>query len=227
MANSTNDTLIFEANVYSTVIREILNSACSGNIMSSLLMSVCTVDYMGVGLALPDKNTNVHFKQFLEKYMSKANSKYLAPKMQDIIYAIRCSLVHVFGDSDATKNQNIIPEFFIDRCTNDDHLINAQNGNYEERFRLSIPHFIGEVIAGVHEYFKMEKSNLSGIVSEWGKQLYWSSGAGILGLAACFQCNNLIYKNIHPILTVLGDPNKKAEDIAEYIADKILTENNY
>lgn len=106
--------------------------------------------------------------------------------MQDNIYAIRCSLVHVFGDSDATKKQNIIPEFFIDRYRNDEHLVFGQNGNYKKRFKISIPHFIAEVIAGVHEYFEVEKSNLSNIVQEWVKQLYWISGAGIFGLAPCF-----------------------------------------
>ena len=60
MAIITDDPIIFKASFYQTIIREILISAASGNMMSALLMGVCTIDYMSVPLAFPQKNTNKH-----------------------------------------------------------------------------------------------------------------------------------------------------------------------
>ena len=58
--------------------------------------------------------------------MSKANQKYAIHEIQDYIYAIRCSLVNVFGELDAAANCAIEPEFFIDRVTNNKHLLISQ-----------------------------------------------------------------------------------------------------
>ena len=227
MALLTDNPVIFKASFYQTIIREILNSAAQGNMMSALLMGLCTIDYMSVPIALPNKNTRTHFKKFLEEYMSKTNDEYLKNEIQDYIYAIRCSMVHVFGESDATEENNIIPQFFIDRVTNDNHLVKNQNENYEERFFVSIPKFIGEIVGSVTEYFRQNDSNLGTIGPDWGKKIYWLGGGGIFNLLTCINGNTIVYKNIHPFLTIIDDKSKTPKEIAEYISDKILTANQY
>ena len=227
MALLTDNPVIFKVSFYQTIIREILNSVAQGNMMSALLMGLCTIDYMSVPIALPDKNTKKHFKKFLEDYMAQANNKYSETEIQDYIYAIRCSMVHVFGDSDATNDSNIIPHFFIDRLTNDNHLLKIENENDEERFFVSIPNFIGEIVAGVTEYFKQNDANMATIAPAWGKKIYWLGGCGSVNLLTSVSCNTIIYKNIHPFLTVIDEKSKSAKEIAAYISDKILTINHY
>ena len=224
MALLTDRSVIFKGSFYQTIIREILNSAAVGNMMSALVLGLCTIDYMSVPIALPNKNTRKHFKKFLEDYMSKANSAYSQTEIQDYIYAIRCSMVHVFGDSDATESVNIIPEFVVDRFDNK-HLIKTQNAHYEERFRISIPNFIGEIVAGVTEYFRQNNANMATIAPEWGEKMYWLGGGGIFNLITCITEDTIIYKNIHPFLTIIDEKSKSAKEIAEYISDKILTKN--
>lgn len=223
MSLLSDNPIIFKALFYQTIIKEILNSATQGNKISALIMGLCTIDYMSVAIALPKKNTNTHFKKFIKDYMSKTNDKYLETEIQDYIYAIRCSMVHVFGDSDATEEKNLKPEFFIDRDKNDCHLIKAQNNHYEERFHLSVPNFIGEVVGGVTEYFRHNDSNLGEIVPDWGKKLYYINVANLCGIKG----NTIIYENIHPLLKIVDDKSKTAKEIAEYISEEILKANNY
>lgn len=227
MTRRTDNPIIFKACFYQTIIRELLNSASMGNMMSAMLMGLCTIDYMSVPLALPKKNTRTHFKQFLTDYMSKINPKYFETDIQKKIYAIRCSLVHVFGDSDATEDCNIVPEFFIGRLSNNLHLCESQNLNYEDRFFLSIPKFIGEIVSSVAEYFKQNETKIPSIAPEWGKKLYWLGGGGIFNVLASVRNNSIIYRNIHSFLSIMDDSAKTTSEIAEYIAEQILIANGY
>lgn len=229
----TENPVIFEASFYQTIVREILNDAMVGNFMSALIFSLCTIDYMSVPIALPVKNTNTDFKKFLNDYMSNANTVYSNTATQDIIYAIRCSMVHVFGTSDATTKLAIEPEFVIE-SDNTTHLSISQNIYYKGKFFLSLPHFYAEVIAGVSEYFKKNRANLATCLSDWTDKLLVLSGAsGALGLLDCIefdkdkQPEKVIYANIHQWLDILDDPSKTAVEIREYIADKILKQHNY
>lgn len=86
-----------KADFYSAIFREILNCYMTEQYMSSLIVTICCVDYMGIPLSEKMENTRDTFKKFLGQYMSEANSKYKDEDIQKIIYAIRCSLVHSFG----------------------------------------------------------------------------------------------------------------------------------
>ncbi len=77
------------------------------------------------------------------------------------------------------------------------------------------------------EYFRQNDGNLETIVPDWGKKIYWLGGGGIFNLLTCINSNTIMYKNIHPFLTIIDDKSKTPKEISEYISDKILTANQY
>ena len=218
-----NNTCFFKANFYNTIIRELLNCTYCGLNMSALLMGLCTIDYMSVPLAKTGTNNNNHFKNFINDYMAKVNPKYGDLEIQNYIYAIRCSIVHVFGESEATLKKNIKPEFFVDRFYKDNHLQILQNKDYEERFFISIPNLVGEIIAAISEFFRINEPSLKTIIPEWEKKLFFLQSYNLYELTDGQQ---IFYKKIHPCLSVLDDSTKDCIEVASFITENIFKENN-
>lgn len=204
-----------KSDFYSAILREILNGCAVGLYMSSLIMTLCCIDYMGIPLSGNCQNTNKHFKIFLEKYMSEANDKYLDTTVQDIIYAIRCSLVHSFGDADALQKINIIPIFEVG-SEESEHLLREKDEKGNDIIRVSVFHFISETIAGVEKFFR-EVTDAT-ILVEWYRRLYILGGvAGPLNKLQTVPNGNIVYKNIHPLLDKLDDTNSSIKEICENI----------
>jgi hypothetical protein len=213
-----------KSDFFSAIIQEILNGCAVELYMSSLIMTLCCIDYMGIPLSGNKKNTNVHFKEFLEKYMSEANQKYNDPAIRDIIYAIRCSIVHSFGEADALQKININPIFEVG-CDDRVHLLRDKDEKGNQIIHLSIPHLIGETIAGVEKYFREVTD--SNILIEWYKSLYILGGAsGPLNKLHTVPGGNLVHKNIHPLLDKLDDPASSIKDIYENIKNRLLEKYN-
>ena len=214
--------LYFKTDFFCSIIREILNDCVVNSHISALVLGMCCIDYMGIPLSNNTQNTKKEFKQFLNDYMSDANPKYSQTSIQDIIYALRCSLVHTFGESDAVQKLGIKPYFAYGNFHEDEHL-KIFNDNGQE-FHLSISQFIGEVIAGVDKFFRENTDHslfldwykrliiVSGYASPWNKLTCVDSKAGIIK-----------YKNIHPVLSFMDDdPSIKYVELAKNINAKLL-----
>jgi hypothetical protein len=86
---------------------------------------------------------------------------------------------------------------------------------------VSIPHFIGETISGVEKYFR-EVSDVA-ILTEWYRRLYIIGGAiGPLNKLHTVPGGIIVYKNIHPLLDKLDDPNSTIKEIYEDIKIRLL-----
>lgn len=213
-----------KSDFYSAIIQEILNGCAVELYMSSLIMTLCCIDYIGIPLSGNTKNTNVHFKMFLEEYMSEANKKYKDTNIRDKIYAVRCSLVHSFGEADAIQKLSINPIFEVG-CSDHVHLLEETDDKGNNNFHISIPHLISETIAGVEKFFR-EVKDVS-VLTEWYKRLYILGGvSGPLNKLHTVPGGNIVHKNIHPLLDIIDDPNSSIIEIAETIKNRLLEKYN-
>ncbi|KYC46414.1 MAG: hypothetical protein AMQ22_02146 [Candidatus Methanofastidiosum methylothiophilum] len=209
-----------KSDYYSAILREILNGCAVELYMSSLIMTLCCIDYMGIPLSGNTKNTNVQFKQFLEQYMSEVNSNYQNKTIQEIIYAIRCSLVHSFGEADALQKINITPIFEVG-CDDRVHLLMDKDGNGNNTIHVSIPHLISETIAGVEKYFREVTDTVT--LTEWYRRLYIIGGVGgPFNKLHTVPGGTIVYKNIHPLLDKLDDPRCTIKELYENIKTRLL-----
>lgn len=213
-----------KSDFYSAIIREMLNACAVELYMSSLVMTLCCIDYMGIPISNNLKNTNVHFKLFLENYMAEANSNYADPDIRDIIYAVRCSVVHSFGEADALQKLNINPVFEVG-CDDRVHLLRESDDKGNKIIHISIPHLIAETIAGVEKYFREVTD--SNILTEWYKSLYILGGAsGPLNKLHTVPGGKIVHKNIHPLLAILDDDKSTIFDIYDNIKNNLLENYN-
>ena len=185
---------------YTATIRNILNCCAVGMYMPALILSLCCIDYIGIPLSENKTNTNKTFKRFLNEFMALSNPIYKNPEIQEIIYAIRCSLIHSFGEADALKKLNIQPEFEVGNNCSKKHLIVFNNSDKKcNCIKLSIFDFISETICGVEQFFRIYTD--PNLLSEWYKNLYiMSDAAGIFDKLIIVQNNKIIYSKIHPLI---------------------------
>ena len=206
---------------YCAIIRDILNDCVIGSHISALILSMCCIDYMDIPLSGNKKNTCAEFKLFLGDYMSHSNNNYKDVSVQDSIWAIRCSLVHTFGDSIKTNNLNIKPRLEYGNNLERQHLriFNDDNGS---KFIISISQFVSEVIAGVEKFFRENTDH--DLFIEWYKKLIIISGfSGAINKLSCIKDDIIIYKNIHNVLSILDDkPSINYSDLAKSINNELL-----
>ena len=176
---------------------------------------------MGIPLSGNAKNSNIHFKTFLKDYMSEVNQKYSDSTVQERIYAIRCSLVHSFGEADALEKLHFTPIFEVGSDDNE-HMLMDKDDKGNNTFHVSIFHLISETIAGVEKYFR-EATDID-ILTEWYRRLYIIGGVGgPLNQLSTVHGGNIVYKNIHPFLEKLEDPNSTIEEVYEDIKSRLHT----
>ena len=209
---------------YYSVIRDILGTLDCGFSMSALILDCCCIDYMSVPLASGRKNTRKDFKKFISDYMSAANSRYTEESIQDEIYAIRCSLVHTFGETDTTSKLNIKPIFQIQSFPN--HLEKHDDENGIERLYISIPHFIAEVVTGVEKFFR--ECTDTTLLKEWYKRLIIITGInGTLIKLGYVNNKKIIHSQIHPFISCFDSSITNYEKLASKISDAFLKKHNY
>lgn len=203
-----------KAEFYSSIIREILNCYAVEQYLSSLILTLCCIDYMGVPLADFGKNKGKHFKQFLEQYMGEVNSKYKEQEIQETIWDIRCSLVHTFGDAQSLGN---IKPILVIGATDREHLLFNDN-----HFSLSVPHFISETISRVEKFFRETVSN--DMVTIWRDKLYIFSGVpGLLNKLNTVQSEKIVYSNIHNFLSMLDEqPDCTITELCEGLKIRLI-----
>ncbi|MFN8143538.1 MAG: hypothetical protein U0073_03875 [Bacteroidia bacterium] len=99
---------------YSTVIADILKAVDGGSFGGAFVLSFCCIDYLGKPLTMNGIKANSgknEYKRFISHYLTKVNKNYGG--LHDQLYAIRCSLVHTYGESDASQAIKIKPQFLF------------------------------------------------------------------------------------------------------------------
>ncbi len=208
-----------------SVIGQILGTLDAGFSMSSMILSCCCIDYLSLALSANFKNTNSDFKKFMSDYMSAANPKYFDASIQDSIYAIRCSLVHTYGGSDATNKLSLNPVFEINPFPS--HLEKIKEEDGTELFHISIPHFVAEVVTGCEKFFR-ENTDVAKL-EQWYKNLIVINGfqGNFLKLGYLANGRRIIHSQIHPFLASLDGNFSDYKMISDLIVEAFLKAHNY
>lgn len=140
---------ILKFDFFDTAVADILRAIDGGSIMGSFILSFCCIDYMGAAFDARKKSTRKEFKKFVKEYMGAINVKYQS--LGEEIYAIRNSLVHTYGQSDATEQLNLSPSF--SHLHSELHL-EVQKIEGQIHINLNLPEFVGELVAAIEKYFR-------------------------------------------------------------------------
>jgi hypothetical protein len=192
---------ILKYQFYSTVIADILKAIEGGSFGGAFILSFCCIDYMGNPLAQgagKAKNDKNDYKNFITDYLSEVNSKY--SNLTEQLYAIRCSLVHTYGESDATRTLEIIPQFlFGDLLSNHLWFDTAEN-----KLHISLSDFISDLILAIHLFFmRISKAKI-----DWLPKLYYPQNIkAFLDIQRIKNGHPIVYKSIHPFLEIFDKEN--------------------
>lgn len=187
---------------YSTVVADILKAIQGGSFGGAFVLSFCCIDYMGLALN-PSKasNTNVDFKNFVATYMTQVNQNYSG--YEEHLYAMRCSLVHTYGESVATKKLNFTPQFRFMTSPFDYHHLTYSNT--ENKFTVNLSNFVSEIIIAVELFFRNNNNSFDNL-KLWSSKLYYPQGlAEWAERNLILQRGKLKYQNIHPFLETLDE----------------------
>ncbi|BDA80165.1 hypothetical protein LPTSP3_g30950 [Leptospira kobayashii] len=189
---------------FDTAVADILRAIDGGSLMGSIILSMCCIDYMGLAMNPEKKNTKSDFKNFITEHMSQANTIYSDPDIADVLYAVRNSLIHSYGKSDATENLKL--DFVIDQNRFENHLAVVTSGN-RRCFYLYLPHFVAELIAGVEHFFRKSAITQASL-HKWYSNLLLV--LGVSGSSYRFDVEitpGNIHSRSHRFLEVLDNPN--------------------
>lgn len=205
---------------FDTAVADILRALDGGSLMGAVILSMCCIDYMGLAMNPSETNTRSDFKKFVKNHMSEANFIYSNDAIADAIYAVRNSLIHTYGMSDATEKMNL--DFVINQDKIDTHL---KLDPLENRsiIHIYLPHFISEVIAGIEHFFRESFSNQNSIHDWYNKILVVLGKPGFIYRLEVSTNSGNIHARSHGLLAVLDEPNTQSiESIRNKISYSII-----
>lgn len=79
---------------FDTAIADIYRAIRGGSLIGAFTLSMCSVDAMAyLSNVLPNKGNRENFEKWIQDWMTPLNSKC----RPDVLYAVRCGLVHTYG----------------------------------------------------------------------------------------------------------------------------------
>jgi hypothetical protein len=186
---------------FDTAVADILRAIDGGSLMGSFVLSFCCIDYMGMAInPNKQKNSSVEFKQFVTDYLGAINPKY--QNLSEYIWAVRNSLIHVYGESDATAKMNI--GFVCSHEHPEYHLRLIKDP--KEQIWLNLPDFVSELVAAIEHFFRSNKTN-DALFQTWYSKLLIISGATTAWFDRIDAVNTQrpTHKRSHRCLTVLDE----------------------
>ncbi|TGL17713.1 hypothetical protein EHQ46_16120 [Leptospira yanagawae] len=204
---------------FDTAVADILRALDGGSLLGAAILSMCCIDYMGLAMNPSKKNTSSDFKKFVKNHMSQANIIYSNDAIAEAIYAVRNSLIHTYGTSDATEKMNL--DFVINQDKIETHLkLDWRNNRFI--FYLYLPHFIAEVVAGVESFFRESFSNQDPIHEWYNKIMVVLGKAGYAYRLEVSTNPGNIHARSHRLLAVLDEQNTQSiESIRNMISQMI------
>lgn len=184
---------------YSTAVADILKAIQGGSYGGAFVLTFCCIDYMGLALHPDRENTREDFKEFINSYLTKVNPDY--KNLAESLYAIRCSLVHSYGESNASKKTKITPQFRYDiALLSNSHLNILFQESSNNKLEIYLSDFVSEVIASVELFFREQMSNTNDL-RIWGDKLFYPQGQKQAERAISIKKGESInHSLIHPFL---------------------------
>ena len=202
---------------FDTAVADIIRAIDGGSLMGGLILAFCCIDYMGMAMnPFKIKNTGFEFKKFVKDYLGKINPEYT--KLENEIWAVRNSLIHVYGESDASKKKNLL--FHFGHQYPENHL-NINERDVKEIW-FNLPNFIGELVASIEFFFRYNKSEEEKL-KEWYRKLITVQGApGLMSRLVGTSGDKVRHSISHRYFDILDQqPSPKLENIKDYITNKI------
>ena len=85
---------------FDTAIADIFRAIRGGSLMGAFTQSMCAIDAMAyLRNALPEKGSRLNFVKWAEDWIVPLNNNC----RPDVLYALRCGLVHTYGYANAMK----------------------------------------------------------------------------------------------------------------------------
>lgn len=208
---------ILKHDFFDTAVADILRAIDGRALMGSFILSLCCIDYMGMAMnPVKDVNSREDFKKFIIEYMGAVNPEY--NHISEELWAIRNSLIHVYGISKATTKMDIGFNFSHEHP--EYHLQVIRNPKSE--LWLNLPEFLGELIAVIELFFRKNRTNDELLRTWYSKLLIIKEPAAYLERLDTLheKCPN--HKESHRYFTILdNEPPPPIEDIRIYICSKL------
>jgi hypothetical protein len=168
---------IAKMKIFHNVVGDIIRSIKGGALMGAYVQCFCLIDYLSAIAQLANNDQiGPNYEQFITKYLSSYDAKKL--------YAIRCALVHTYGQASRMKDADL--EGYLFR-----HKDPSINRLYKEKvYYLNLSNFLFDIIKGTYEFFteletKSESDltdyvkraiNIISVFGHWGLVLPWHYG---------------------------------------------------
>ena len=172
--------------IFSYVIGDILKTIKGGALMGAFVQCFCLIDYLSAIARLANNNKqNENYKKFIEQYLSEYDSEKL--------YAIRCGLVHTYGQSERMKNAKL-----------DGYRFQHKNPENHRKYKnniycLNLSNFVFDIIKAAFQFFQELKQKSDDELYD-----YKNRAEGIISVFASSKisyCEN--YGSIDPILSCM------------------------
>lgn len=156
---------------FDTAIADIFRAIRGGSLMGAFTQSMCAIDAMAyLRNALPGKGSRLNFMKWTEDWIVPLNNNC----RPDVLYALRCGLVHTYGYADAMRKCGIQGFSYVHNQSNL-HWLQSQPNTYS----VNLDSHIAEVTVAAFTFF----DNLSSICT---KDAVWANDVAT-------RIQNLIY----------------------------------
>jgi hypothetical protein len=175
-----------EMKIFSYVIGDILKTIKGGALMGAFIQTFCLIDYLAAIARLANNNQNAaNYKEFIEKYLRGYDPEKL--------YAIRCGLVHTYGQSERMKKAKLDGYIF-------QHKNPENHKKYMDNvYRLNLSNFVFDIIKATFQFFSELKQKQESELYEYKERAKnIISIFGPLGISY-----SLNYGNIDSILSCM------------------------
>ncbi|TKJ42463.1 hypothetical protein CEE37_01915 [candidate division LCP-89 bacterium B3_LCP] len=209
---------ILKFNFFDTAVADIIRAIEGRSLMGAYILSFCCIDYMGLGLdPTKDRNTGNDFKKFISEYMKKLNAKY--GSLDDDLWRIRNSLIHTYGQSNATQQVKL--RFILHHDQSPMHLRKQVNGAGHRVF-LNLPDFVSEIAAAIEIYFRENSDNAVKLGNWYSKLIAVNSIDAALKRLDTLHSGKPLHARSHSMFSILDcDPPSSTANIRNHFKEEI------
>lgn len=139
------DLSLLKYHFFNTSITDILRAIRGKSFLGAFTLSMCSIDAMAyLYNDLPNEEIGDNFRNWVKKWIVPINSDC----KPDILYALRCGLVHTYGFAKAMENCGLEGFYYVH---------NQPNKHWKQRhanvFVLNLDSHIAELIIAAYNFF--------------------------------------------------------------------------
>lgn len=132
-------------NLFDMAIADVIRAIRGGSLVGAFILSLCIIDYLAGIYRNADRG---YYKKIVSTYFKKLNPKY----DPNYLYAIRCSLVHIYGKSDGLDDANI--RFNLQHKNPENHLKIDPCSDGKNIYWLNLSNFVFDIIKAAYTFFE-------------------------------------------------------------------------